>query len=90
MEKFSEYAGFVLAFILPGAVLFLFLNILWRKIRGKSTFSSGTTFVGEHIYKIWETGQHRTSVEEVQYQREEEREEAEPGEPPESGDPDSR
>lgn len=85
MENIFHYIGIAFYLLLPAAVLFLILNIIYRRLKGKSTHSSGSTFVGEHIYKIWETGQHKSAVEEIQYQREEEREEAEPGDPPEPG-----
>ena len=85
MSGISEYIGFFLAILIPGAVFVLLISLIWRRIKGKNTFSPGTTFIGEHVYKFWEPGQSKTAVEEIQYQREDEREEAEPGDPPEPG-----
>ncbi len=86
MPDLFEYIGIAMYLIIPGAVLYLFLNIIYRRIKGKSIHSAGSTFVGEHIFKIWETGQRKSAVEEIQYQREEAREEDDSGDPPEPGD----
>ncbi len=72
--------------IIPIGLLLLIINILYRKFKGKSWFTSGTSFVAENLYKSWETGEKKAAVEEIQYQREEKREEADSGDPPEAGD----
>jgi hypothetical protein len=90
MEQYYQYLMIAAYMIIPIGVLLLIINIIYRKIKGKSMFTSGTTFVGENMISIWETENKKAAVEEIQYQREEKRDEAEPGEPPEAGDKKSK
>jgi len=85
MNEIFQYILIASYFIIPLGVLALIINIIYRKIKGKSMFTSGTTFVGENIYMIWETMSSKKSVEEIQYERDEKREDEDAGDPPEPG-----
>ncbi len=80
-----QYFLIAFYFIIPLGVLALIINIIYRKIKGKSMFTSGTTFVGENLFMIWETMSSKKAVEEIQYARDEKREDEDSGDPPESG-----
>jgi len=82
MENLYRYIGLAFFMIIPAGVLWLCANIIYRKIKGKRLFTSGTTFVGEYLIQQWETAGRRDAVIEIQYEREDKRDEAESGAPP--------
>jgi hypothetical protein len=85
MADIYRYIGLAFYLIIPLGVFALCLSIIWRKLKGKSLYQSGTSFVGEYIYQQWETKGRRTAVEEILYEREVKRNDPETGEP---GNPD--
>jgi hypothetical protein len=86
MENVFQYISIGLYMIIPVGVLALCISIIYKRIRGKNVHSPGTSFVGEYLFKQWETKEKRAAIEEIQYERDEKREDAESGEPPEPGD----
>jgi hypothetical protein len=86
MDSLIQIITIAFYMIIPLGVLFLLVNIIYRKIRGKSIHSTGTIFVGEYIFKEWEPAGKRAAVEEIQYQREDKRDDAESGEPGDKGE----
>jgi len=82
MDTLVQIVTIAFYMIIPAAVLFLLINIIYRRIKGKSIHSAGSIFVGEYIFKEWEPAGKRAAVEEIQYQREEKRDDAESGDPP--------
>lgn len=85
MNEIFQYILIGSYFIIPLGLLALIINIIYRKIKGKSMFTSGTSFVGENLYMQWETMSNRKAVEEIQYERDEKRDEEDSGDPPEPG-----
>jgi len=85
MNEIFQYILIASYFIIPLGLLALIINIIYRKIKGKSMFTSGTTFVGENLYMQWETMSNKKAVEEIQYERDEKREDEDSGDPPEPG-----
>ena len=90
METLVQILTIGFYMIIPVGVLALMINIVYRRIKGKSWFNSGTSFVGENIYMEWDTLSKRKAIEEVQYEREDKRNDAESGDPPEPGTVDIR
>lgn len=82
MENLYRYIGLAFFMIIPAGVLWLCASIIYRKIKGKGLFTSGTTFVGEYLIQQWETAGRRDAVIEIQYEREDKRDDAESGDPP--------
>lgn len=85
MNDIFQYILIGSYFIIPLGVFALIINIIYRKIKGKSMFTSGTTFVGENMFMLWETMSKKKAVEEIQYERDEKREDEDSGDPPEPG-----
>jgi hypothetical protein len=83
MEDWYRYVGIAFYAIIPLGVLALCINIIYRKIRNKNICNSGTSFVGEYMYMLWETKGKRGAVEEIQYERDQKQDDAESGDPPE-------
>ena len=86
MEDLYRYISIAFYLLIPLGVLALIISIIYRKLKGKNIYSAGTSFVGEYMFSIWEPGEKKAAVEEMQYMREDQREEAESGDPPEKGD----
>jgi len=86
MDNFYRYISIGFYFLIPLGVLALIISIVYRKIRGKNIYSAGTSFVGEYMFSIWEPKGKKAAVEEMQYMREDQREEADSGDPSKKGD----
>ena len=86
MESIFQYISIALYMLIPLGVLALCISIIYKRLRGKNVHSAGISFVGEYLFKQWETKGKRAAVEEIQYERDEKREDAESGDPPEPGD----
>jgi hypothetical protein len=90
MENLYHYIGLAFYLIIPVGVILLCANIIYRKIKGKSLFRSGTSFVGEYMIQEWETSGKRNAVKEIQYEREDKRDETDQGDPPKPGEFDKK
>ena len=93
MEDFYRYINLTFYLIIPVGVFLLCANIIYRKIKKKNLFTSGTSFFGEYMIQEWEIAGKRNAVKEIQYEREDKRDDAEPGDPPAPGNldkPDSK
>ena len=82
MNDIVYYITIGVGFIIPIGVLCLIINVIYRKIKGKSTFTAGTSFVGENIFMNLESQTKKTATEEIQYHRDEKRNDSETGDPP--------
>jgi hypothetical protein len=67
--------------LIPLGVLALIISIIYKKIRGKSVYSTGTSFVGQYLFQIWEPEGKKKAVEEIQYESENKRDDGESGDP---------
>lgn len=86
MESFWNNVIIATGFILPVGVFALIVYIIIRRIRGKSTHTAGTSFVGENLFMNMGSKNNKSAMEEVQYIREDKRDDAESGDPPEPGE----
>jgi len=86
MEDLYRYISIGFYLLIPLGVLALVVSIIYRKIKGKSIYSAGTSFVGEYMFSLWETKGKKAAVEEMHYMSEDQREEADSGDPPKKGD----
>ena len=82
MDTLFRIIGIGFYMLIPLGVLALIISIIYKKIKGKSVYSAGTSFVGQHLFKIWEPGGKKKAVEEIQYESEDKRDDAESGDPP--------
>lgn len=78
-----------ISIIIPVVIMLVFIAFIayaiYRRIKGKPWLTSGSVSVGRNIYMDFENKEKRTAMEEVIYQEEDEREEADGGEDPEPG-----
>jgi hypothetical protein len=86
MENLNFYISIALYLIIPLSLFIILVLIIYRRIKGKKWFGSGTSFIAEHLYTQWESKEGKAAVEEIQYQRDHERDDAESGDPPEPGE----
>lgn len=49
---------------------------------GKSVYNTGSSFVGQYLFQIWETRGKKEAVEKIQYEDENKRDDAESGRSP--------
>ncbi|MFH1699415.1 MAG: hypothetical protein ABIE07_02410 [Candidatus Zixiibacteriota bacterium] len=86
MEGLLNYLIIACGFILPAGVFALIGYIIYRRLRGKSTHTAGTSFVGENIFMNMGQENQKSAMEEVQYIREDKRDDADSGDPPKPGE----
>ncbi|MFH1701198.1 MAG: hypothetical protein ABIE07_11485 [Candidatus Zixiibacteriota bacterium] len=86
MESFWNNVIIACGFILPAGVLALIIYIICRRIRGKSTHTAGTSFVGENLFMNMGSENSKSAMEEVQYIRQDKRDDADSGDPPKPGE----
>jgi hypothetical protein len=73
---FIDVLYIVIAFSLPAGVLALIVYGLYRKFRGKTWYDTGTSFMAQHIFTQYASKSSKKAVEEINYQKEDERDEA--------------
>jgi hypothetical protein len=81
MKSFWNNVIIAAGFLLPGGVFALIVYIIYRRIRGKSTHTAGTSFVGENLFMNMGSKSNKSAMEEVQFIREDKRDDAESGDP---------
>ena len=81
MDTFFRIMGVAFYMLIPLGVLALCISIIYKKITGKSVYSTGSSFVGQYLFQIWETQGKKEAVEEIQYEEENKRDDAESGDP---------
>ena len=71
--------------IIPIGVFSLIIYIIIRKLRGNSTHTAGTSFIGEIVFTNLGHNHQKEATEEIIFNREEKRDDAESGDPPFTG-----